>query len=226
MTARAALQAAALAAAALVGAHVGVELVAGAAGIGRGTGAVDMLRHHVDLNGERNAPALLAVLLLLACAALMARAGWWALAALFVLLAADEGLEGHERLIGPAQSVLGDAGPLHHAWIVPYGLAVAALAWALRGFLAGLDGPTRTGMLRAAALYLGGAIGLEALGGALVPGGGPVASVLQAAEEGLELAGLLVLAGVLLERPDPAAAVPMPAAPACAGAGTRPPAGG
>ncbi len=226
MTPRAALQAAALAAAALVGAHVGVELVAGAAGLGRETASVEALRHHVDLNGERNAPALLATLLLLACAALMARAGWWALGGLLALLAADEALEGHERLIGPAQAVLGDAGPLHHAWIVPYGLAVAALAWALRGFLAGLDAPTRRGMLGAAALYLTGALGLEGLGGALAPGGGPLAAVLQAAEEGLELAGLLVLAGVLLRRPVRAAGLSMPAGPACAGAGARPPGGG
>lgn len=177
-----------------------------------------------DVNGEGNLPAWFSSALLLGGALLAAvlsvlvrRAGgrdarWWAgLAAVLALLSLDEAASLHERLGGPAAGVLGDAarGPLHFAWIVPGALLALVVGAAFVGFVVRLPAATRRLMVAAAAMYLTAAVGLEAAGGVALDAdvSHAVYLLVSAAEEGLEMAGsvlLLYAAMCLLRlRPEP-----------------------
>lgn len=169
---------------------------------------------HADF--ERNLPTLFSVLLLLRAgwlswaaaalprlAATRDRLTWQGLALIFGFLAADEALSIHEALIPPmrrwlAGSALGDSTFLTFAWILPYGLLVLLLAAGLLGWLLRLPARSRRWLLLSAALYLTGALVLEAVGGWWI--GGDLArrdlgyDLWVSAEEFLEMAGLLVFA--------------------------------
>lgn len=176
---------------------------------------------HFDF--ERNLPTLFSVALLLRAAwcswrgagvpgptrPWADRRAWSALAAIFLFLAVDEGLSIHEALIAPVGQwlqggALGDslAGSpwLTFAWILPYGILVAVLAVALSGWLRRLPSPTRRGFLLSAALYLTGALALEATGAWWVDGDLAQRDLgydlLVTVEESLEMIGLLVFAAV------------------------------
>jgi hypothetical protein len=204
----------AIAVALLVAGHVAAEALVGGLGAGRGSAVGDGIREQLDLNGEGNLPATASGVLLLGCGGLLALCGavarrtgrpharrWAVLGAIFALLALDEMLEWHEALIDPARAVVGGSGPLHFAWVVPYGIGVVVIAIAYRRFVLDLDPATRPPMLLAAVLYIGGALGLEMVGGAISGGAdstGASLAAVQAVEESLELAGLVVFAAALL----------------------------
>ncbi|MFP6763792.1 MAG: hypothetical protein VB858_09240 [Planctomycetaceae bacterium] len=110
--------------------------------------------------------------LALACVALYSRAGgdcWWkhwcGLAVLFGVLSIDEAVGFHEQLMTPVRSVIGDVAVLHFAWVLPGAAFVALVGFACLSFLKAL--PTRTSLqfVAAGGLYVGGALGLEVLGG-------------------------------------------------------------
>jgi len=164
-------------------------------------------------SAEQTVPALFSGLLLLGCAAgaaLLARGAerqdphrrrWAALAVIFGLVATDEVIAVHERFIEPLREGLGTGGPLFYAWVIPGALAVAALGLAFRGLLAALDVRVRRRALLAAALFVSGALGLEAVAGALVDehGEGALAPhLVSVAEETLEMLGALLFLDVLL----------------------------
>jgi len=177
-----------------------------------------------DVNGEGNLPAWFSSALLLGGALLAAvlsvlvrraggrDAGWWAgLAAVLSLLSLDEAASLHARLGDPAAGVLGDAarGPLRFAWILPGALLALVVGVAFVGFVVRLPAATRRLMVAAAAMYLTAAVGLEAAGGVALDAGvsHAVYLLVSAAEEGLEMAGsilLLYAAMCLLRlRPEP-----------------------
>lgn len=169
-----------------------------------------------DLDYERNAPTLYNTLLLLASAGLFYAVGhgerqasrasraWMGLAGLFALLALDETAQFHEQLVAPLRQALGADGLLRPAWVLPYAgliLLLVALYW--RWFWA-LPRRMRRSLLLAATLYLGGAVGFEMLGGlktSLRPDDPQLGltALLCAGEEGLEMGGIVVLLGALLE---------------------------
>lgn len=194
----------------LVLAHVAVV----GFGPGRGIDSVTGLGRILHLNGEKNAPALFATALLLLAAlafALWARAAiggararrmWQLLAALFVLLALDEYFSVHERLSVPVRTMFDLHGtPFHYAWILPYGLGVAALAALFLPIYLRLPRRTQLGFALAAALFLSGAFGMQVVGAVVLTSHGEdstfyaIASTL---EETLELAGVVVLIHTLL----------------------------
>jgi hypothetical protein len=177
-----------------------------------------------DVNSERNVPTWFSSMLLIGCAVLagllavlLRRAGgrdaghWAALAAVLSLLSLDEVAGLHERLGGPAAEVLGDAtrGALHFAWVVPGVVLALVVGLAFARFVVRLPPGTRRLVVAAAAMYLTGAVALEAVGGIVLEAQGHRAGYLlvTAAEEGLEMAGsvLLLYAGMCLLRlrPEP-----------------------
>lgn len=132
---------------------------------------------------------------------------WLLLSVIFAFLAVDEVAMIHEKFIAPVRSTLGTSGVLYFAWIVPYAVAVMGIA------LYATPAIWRTGPRfiklfgMAAALYLGGAIGVEMIGGhyyeasAYDPNAAYVDlgyRLIQSVEETLEFAGVIVLVYTLL----------------------------
>jgi hypothetical protein len=185
-------------------------------GIGPGSDidSVTGLGRILHLNGEKNAPALFATALLLAAAlafALWARAAiggtrarrmWQLLAALFVFLAVDEYFSVHERLSEPIRTMFDLHGTaFHYAWILPYGIGVAALAAMFLPIYLRLPRRTQFGFGLAAALFLTGAFGMQVVGSLVLASHGDDSTfyaVASTVEETLELAGVVVLIDTLL----------------------------
>jgi len=130
-----------------------------------------------DFASERNVPTLFssfslatAGLLLSLIAASHRRAGehwgqWATLALVFLFLSLDEVAEIHERLIDPVRNTLHASGVLFFAWIIPYGLALIALAAIYLRFLLRLPRETMKMFLVSGLIYVSGAVGLEMAGG-------------------------------------------------------------
>ena len=170
----------------------------------------------MSVDEERNIPTGFSTLLLLFAALLLALVAvleyrqatffkwhWAVLACGFLLMAADEAWSFHERLIKPVRLLLGNGtlGVFYYAWVIPGMALVLALALFYRSFLRHLPAKTRRSCLIAAALYLGGAIGLELIGGRydeLYGIHNLNYSCLVTIEEGLEMAGSIVFIWSLL----------------------------
>ncbi|HEX6924568.1 MAG TPA: hypothetical protein VF167_04035 [Longimicrobiaceae bacterium] len=166
-----------------------------------------------SLNGEANVPSWFASICLLLCAQLLAvvavgakRSGdrWWkhwlGLAGLFVLLSLDEIASLHELADDPVREVLGVGGLLYWAWVVPGMLFVALVGLIHVRFVLSLPGSIRNLFILSAALYVGGAIGVEMPGGAWFEGHGRdmVYALLWTIEETLEMLGVTMFMYALL----------------------------
>ncbi len=172
----------------------------------RERGLVAML--HLD--AEANLPTLFAVWLILnvavVCAVLWRTAArdrryWAGLAIVFTLLALDEFAAIHERFVEPVQERFDTSGLLYWAWVIPYAVGTLLLALVYSRWLIRLDRPLRTGFLLAGALYVGGAIVLEAVSGWYFEREGARDlgfDLISTLEELLELAGLLLFLYVAL----------------------------
>ena len=186
----------------LAAAHV---LLVVASRVARDNPDLAKLAIRFDLGGEGNLPNLYATVLLMTAAGLLLAIGlaarqaggrdarrWLALGAIFAFLGLDEALRIHEVVSTRLGDWLGTSGYLEFVWVVPYGLATAAIAGLYLPFLLRLPDPTRLLFALAGALYVGGALGLEIAGGPhWVPGSEPSAAYLAftTVEEVLELAG-------------------------------------
>jgi hypothetical protein len=170
-----------------------------------------------DLDGEGNIPTFFSVLLILLAAllqGLLARLDrqrdprqasmWLILSFGFLLMAYDEAFSVHEGLSTPVRDLLGGGSLVffHYAWTIPALLLVLVLGLIFLRFWLHLPAPTRAGSLLAAALYLGGAIGIELLGGlhdSIHLVNDFTYTMIAALEESLEMAGLIVFIRVLLD---------------------------
>ena len=85
---------------------------------------------------------------------------WYALALIFVFLSMDEGSGLHEIASGPMAGFQ-LPGPPNYYWVVPYGIAFAALVAVFLPFVVSLPARLRGVMIAAAAIYVGSAVGLE-----------------------------------------------------------------
>lgn len=176
-------------------------------------GLVPML----DLDREQVLPAFFATLLLgLASLALATTAaahhttrsagahGWSVLSFGLLLMAVDENLAVHEQFIDPLRGLLG-AGPggaFHFTWVTVAIPLVVIVGIALSQWLRHLDPRTRGGLLRAAAVYVAGTIGVELLGGMWASRHGTAGlgyGLIVVVEEGLEMAGTLLLLHATLD---------------------------
>jgi hypothetical protein len=118
-------------------------------------------------------------------------------------MAFDESFQFHEKLDRVTQSFLGfdHYGILFFSWVVPGIGLVVVLGLFFARFLAKLPAQTRVSFLIAATLYLGGAIGLELVGGRLMELHGPnylSYKVAATTEEGLEMLGAIVFIWALM----------------------------
>lgn len=172
---------------------------------------------YVDL--EQNVPAFFSMSMMLFAALLLAviafferkqkarHASEWALlAAGFLLMAFDEIVAVHERLIEPMRLILGGdhhqhLGFLYFAWVVPAGALVLLLALVFLEFLLSLPLKTRLFFVLAGTLFVGAAVGLELVEGyhAEIYGKENLTYMtLTTAEEGLEMSGVIILVRALL----------------------------
>jgi hypothetical protein len=166
---------------------------------------------------EVNAPAFFSTILLLSAFFLLSvisiskqkqrsnfRFEWWVLALGFLFMAFDETASIHERLIDPMRSILGkeNLGMLYFAWVVPAIALVVCLGFFFLRFLLNLPGRTRLYFVVAAAMYLGGAVGLEMVEGWYSEVNGRenfLYMAMTTLEETLEMAGTIVFIWALLE---------------------------
>ena len=165
---------------------------------------------------ELNAPAFFSMLLLLFASLLLAVITvfkkkhaapfvleWSILSFGFLYMAFDEIVAIHERLIEPMRSILGETnlGIFYFAWVVPAIALILILAVFFLRFLLNLPMKTRLLFLIAAALYLGGAVGLELIEGKYAETYGKenlIYIVLTTLEESLEMIGTIVFIWGLL----------------------------
>lgn len=151
----------------------------------------------LSLSYEQNVPTAYSSGLLFGCAALLVliargaealRAHWWGLAVGFTYMAIDEALELHEHLGG----LVGGDGIFYFDWVIPAGLAVAAVGVSFLPFLARLPAATRRRFVLAGAVYLGGALVMELPLGYVTERHGDQTlayAVIDFAEETLEMLG-------------------------------------
>ncbi len=125
---------------------------------------------------ELNVPAFFSTLILLIASAILAvitilkrqqkdlyTIEWAILTIGFMMMAFDELLSVHERMIEPMQELLGNKnlGIFYFAWVIPMGLLVLLLAILLFRFWWNLPPKTRLYFMIAAVMFLGGSFGLE-----------------------------------------------------------------
>ena len=127
---------------------------------------------------------------------------WRLLSKIFIFLALDEALQIHEILIIP-----GLRHQVHPAlastWVVPYAVLALILLWRFRRFLGSISRATASRLLRAGAVYIGGAIGMEMIGSFAVRSNlirlhSPWYGAITGLEEALELVGIILLIDALL----------------------------
>jgi hypothetical protein len=169
------------------------------------------------LDNEQNIPTYFSVLLMLFAALLLAVitvldgkqripyvSKWAILSFGFLFMAFDEAIQVHERLILPIRTLLGDRnlGVFYFAWVIPGIALVLVLGLFFLRFLLQLLATTRLRFLMAATLYIGGAIGVELIGGRYAELHGQqnwTYSMIATVEESLEMAGLIVFIWALLK---------------------------
>ncbi|MGH7231484.1 MAG: hypothetical protein ACREJU_09025 [Nitrospiraceae bacterium] len=122
---------------------------------------------------------------------------WLMLSAIFLYLSLDEAAMIHEMAIWPLRKQFPryTSGYLYYAWVIPGGAVVLVLAVTYLRFLAHLPVKTRYLCLLAGTLYVGGALGIELLGGkynTLYGMENFTYFLIVAGEEGMEMFGIVV----------------------------------
>ena len=170
-----------------------------------------------DLSGEQNIPTFFSVLLMIFIALLLAviavlnrkqkthdASKWAILSFMFLYMAYDEAFQVHEMLVAPVRELLGNGnlGIFYYAWVIPGIALVLVVALFFARFVLRLPATTRRAFLMATALYVGGSIGFELIGGAydeLHGWNNLKYNMISTAEESLEIAGLIVFLWALLK---------------------------
>jgi hypothetical protein len=167
------------------------------------------------LDQECNVPSWYSASLLLGCAVLLAiiaaahrqqRDGnpgrWLILSLIFLLLSLDETAQLHELSITPLRQGFHATGFFYYPWIILGGIAVTLFVVSYLSFLARLPQRTRRLFILAGALFVGGALGVEAISGEQASLHGEHNATYHAittVEESLEMAGVVVFIYALLD---------------------------
>jgi hypothetical protein len=183
-------------------------------GYGREEGLSRIVLRGFLLDGEANVPTFFVFGLLVFSAVLLAliatraflvrnrfRFHWALLALLMFFVGFDEAARLHEKLNEPMRAALGGSGPIHFPWVIPGAALVAVLALLYLPFLRGLPAPFGRLLLLSAALYVGGALGVEMLGAAYAEVHGIYGfgyHLITTVEETLEMLGVVVFAYALM----------------------------
>jgi hypothetical protein len=168
----------------------------------------------LDANREATVLAWFSSLLLFVAALLLAAIGWmksaardryarqWAaLAVVFLLLSLDEAVALHET-IGPLTRKLGLGGLFYYSWVIVGFTAVIAFGLVFMRFWLSLESRPKLLFLFAAALFIGGAIGVEMASGFVDEVRGktnPAYVILASIEELMEMLGVSVFIYALLD---------------------------
>lgn len=169
---------------------------------------------HLAFNAEYCLPAWYSSLVLVLSAALLTitalsavRNGernvlhWVLLVPIFIGLSIDEATGIHEIVIEPMRNGLDLSGFLHFGWVIPGMVLVAAGGLLYLPFLLALPARTRFMFVGAGFLYVGGALGMEIVGGKLLTVYGDTSFPYQVAyctEEIMEILGATLFAASLL----------------------------
>jgi len=200
----------------LVAISVGGQLIKYVAGHEYVYGLLPLANTLFNVDREQNITTLFSVFLLLCSAVLLAvivllkrqqqdpnLSRWAILTCGFFYLAIDEAWSFHEMLIDPVRGLLGhdNLGIFYFAWVIPAMAGVLILALFFLGFLLRLPSTTRLSFVKAGSLYLGGAVGVEMIGGRYAEAHGfenLTYQLITHVEESLEMAGIIVFIYALL----------------------------
>ena len=162
-------------------------------------------------DGERNFPTLFSTLQLALAAGILYFIGhytstqrfyWFALAAVFLFLTADEFTGFHERLALMRAAANPGMTP-QYAWLLPYLFGVAVVALFFVRFLLAIPRRTAILMCVAGALFVSAAVGLEAVTGYVDDLGYPVDDIRQrlvaTLEELVEMSSISLFIYALLD---------------------------
>lgn len=166
-----------------------------------------------ELDQEHNLPtwfssAILCLsALLLAVIATLEPAGsrwtryWWGLSLIFLVLSLDEVASIHEKFNRPVRELLGIGASVYFAWLVPAIVMLLVLVLAYLRWFFSLPLKTRQLAALSGFLYVGGAVGLELLGGLVTSrlDGGTTYIAIATLEETLQMCGVLVWIYTLLD---------------------------
>jgi len=170
----------------------------------------------IDLDYEGNIPTLFSALLfiingclLLLVSKLVKQKGqkysnyWFGLAIIFVFLGFDGGSRLHEEIGDLFEHIVDAQGWLYFPWVIPYvTLLLIALAVYFKFYLT-LDRWLQIRLFLCAAIFVGGAVGVELFSAREADENGTSSllySVLYTIEESMEMAGLILLINTLLIR--------------------------
>ena len=130
------------------------------------------------LDLEQNIPTWFSSILILTCSILLAGIGlikktnddkcsfyWGSLAFSFLALSVDEAAGLHELSISPVRNFFNTSGFFYFAWVIPGILLVITCATFYWRFLMSLPRSIMLRMIVSAFIYIGGAIGMELVGG-------------------------------------------------------------
>ena len=185
------------------------------------TGHKHWLIDFFNLEFEQNLPTWFSVFLLLFAALLLAVITaikknqsdhyllYWAILSFgFLLMAIDEAVSIHEKLLVPSAQFLcllgatpGHYGYFAFAWVVPAIALIVVLALFFMRFLFSLPVKTRLRFLVAGIIYIGGAIGMEMIGGWYfeLHGSANLTYIMTSTvEESMEMAGVVIFIRALL----------------------------
>ncbi len=167
----------------------------------------------IDLGNEANFPTYFSSLLLLFSSALLAAIAlhashssriftrhWWALSAIFGILSMDEIVGLHELAVGPLRNAFRLTGVFYFAWVIPGAIFVAIFSVVFMRFLFHLPRRCRLRIAIAGIVYVGGALGVELIGGNYVYHHGDESfaySMVVAVEESMEMTGAILFIGAL-----------------------------
>ena len=90
---------------------------------------------------------------------------WLGLSAIFIFLAFDEMIQIHEQLRAPMEALFNTSGLLYFAWFIPYLAVTILILIAYFNFMMRLPKHVLKLFIIAGVLYVGGAVGMEMLGG-------------------------------------------------------------
>ncbi|PHP64547.1 hypothetical protein CSC94_23865 [Zhengella mangrovi] len=125
-----------------------------------------------------------------------------ALAFIFVCLSIDEAASFHEILAEPLRNMLGTSGILYFAWVIPGAAFALAVAIVFIPFLCSLPLATALRFVASGAIYVGGALGMELVGGYLADNGllgSPLYMIVSTIEESMEMVGMALFFSAALD---------------------------
>ena len=137
----------------------------------------EIIPHYFNFDRESNFPTLYSALTLGFCSYLLyiiaavkkfrqADARYWkALSFIFLYIAVDEACTIHELLIPILQGAFNTKGIFYFAWVIPALFLLLIFLFIFRQFIQNLPTKTRLMFILAGSVYVGGAIGMEMIGG-------------------------------------------------------------